>query len=314
MQFHSDPKIEITEVSGDRIKFILSNTNVAVANSLRRVMIAEVPTLAIETVLVEFNNTVLHDEFIAHRLGLIPLLSQEVAHYNYDFDCDCDGEDGGCRNCMVEFTLDVSYPFDDEGDQQQIRMDVTSRDLKNRQDENRQVRVVPIHGEAGTNPTEEEEAGIVIVKLAQGQKIKLRALATKGIGKVHAKWSPVCGCTFQPEPLVTLNRPLLGEITEEEKIKFVKSCPRNVFSYDEETGRVDVDAESDCIFCDECVITAENIQQIGLVHISTAPQRFLFSVETTGALSPEKVVKDGIEILTKKMDMMLKNLSTLELE
>lgn len=76
--FPGEPEVKILELSNYHVKFELLNTDLSVANALRRVIISEIPTMAIDIVEVKENNSALHDEFIAHRLGLIPLVSHEV--------------------------------------------------------------------------------------------------------------------------------------------------------------------------------------------------------------------------------------------
>merc|ERR1719204_2158133 len=101
----AEVEVEILELKEQEIVFQLTNCHLSVANALRRVMIAEVPTMALDFADIEKNSSVLHDEFLAHRLGLIPLSSVRVEEFEYARDCECDGN---CDKCSVEFELDVT--------------------------------------------------------------------------------------------------------------------------------------------------------------------------------------------------------------
>lgn len=78
MDAREGPQITIRSIGKHNVDFVLSNVDLAFANSLRRIILAEVPTIAIDLVEIEMNTSVLADEFIAHRLGMIPLHSSNV--------------------------------------------------------------------------------------------------------------------------------------------------------------------------------------------------------------------------------------------
>jgi DNA-directed RNA polymerase II subunit RPB3 len=204
MPYNRAPNLQIKDLSKNYAVFELTDTDISMANSLRRIMIAEVPTLAIDKVEFELNNTALQDEFIAHRLGLIPLRSsRSMEAWNFFHDCDdCTG-DGSCEMCSVRISLDCDYdrmlekiPNHPPG----LPIHVTSQDLVVHSHD---VSVVHFGSEDEENSSYDK--GITIVKIGPGQRIKFDAIAIKGIGKEHAKWSPVATVALKYDPIVRLN-------------------------------------------------------------------------------------------------------------
>ncbi|PGH03887.1 hypothetical protein AJ79_07245 [Helicocarpus griseus UAMH5409] len=175
---------KIQQAEPHRVDFCLSSVDLAFANSLRRTILAEVPTVAIDVVEIESNTSVLPDEFVAHRLGLIPLNSKNCdSDMEYSRDCDCEG---GCARCVVTLSLQARCSGEDI-------MKVYARDL---------VIVGDRANEWVGNPviTDAEGKGPVICKLRRGQEIKMTCIAKKGIAKEHSKWAPTAAVGFEYDP------------------------------------------------------------------------------------------------------------------
>ncbi|KAK7317897.1 hypothetical protein RJT34_02505 [Clitoria ternatea] len=298
------PRVKIRELKDDYCKFELRDTDVSMANALRRVMIAEVPTIAIDLVEIEVNSSVLIDEMISHRLGLIPLTSERAMSMRFSRDCDaCDG-DGQCEFCSVEFHLRVKCMTDNT-------LDVTSKDLYSSDHT-----VVPVDFDATTttddNNTSNAKSGIIIVKLRRGQELRLRAIARKGIGKDHAKWSPAATVSFMYQPEIHINDDLMETLTLQEKREWVESSPTHVFEIDPVTQQVTVvDAEA-YTYDDEVIKKAEAMGKPGLVDITAKQDSFIFTVETTGAIKASQLFLNAIEILKQKLDAVRLSEDTVE--
>ena len=152
------------------------------ANTLRRTMIRDVPTLAIDAVNIYSNTSVLIDEIIVHRISLLVINSMSM-----------DDE--------ISFDLDVS--FEDSNN-----LDSSENVLRNYYDvtaDMLQPQGYFAHPKA------------IIVRLYKGEKLKLKAFIKKGTGKEHAKWCPVSviGYNFDNNRVIMVIESVGGMSSEE---------------------------------------------------------------------------------------------------
>lgn len=179
-------KIKVLRKKGDVLTFLLEGSSPAFANALRRIMISEVPSMAVEWVDFNYNSSVIFDEIIAHRLGMIPM-KFDPGKFSLHDECRCGGK--GCSLCQVVFALEKTGPGI-----------AYSGDLKS---SNRAVK-----------PT---DSRFPIVELLKGHSIRLEAIARLGPGKKHARWQ-AANASYQYYPMISG-----GECKNASKV--VSECP-----------------------------------------------------------------------------------------
>ena len=141
-------------------------------------------------------------------------------------------------------------------------------------------------------------------------------VAKKGIGKTHAKWSPVSTCIMRKQPVVMIDHEVVNKkLTPAQKVEFVSKCPRKVYKYNEFKQEIEIENADQCSLCQECT---KYSGEVGLpsraVTISEDDARFKFTVEGTGALPPEEVVIRAIKILQRKVNDLADGLHTRNLK
>ena len=97
--------IKILERDNNHIVIEFNDIPRQYVNALRRLSISQVPTFAIDDVVILENSSVMHDEAIAHRLGLIPLRT-DLERFVMPHLCDCKST-LGCSKCRVLLVLDA---------------------------------------------------------------------------------------------------------------------------------------------------------------------------------------------------------------
>jgi DNA-directed RNA polymerase subunit D len=274
--------IEIVELMETKVRFILSDARPDLANALRRVLISDIPKMAIERVefhlgpiLVDGKEyesiTPVFDEIIAHRLGLVPVPT-DLELFTYRDECECGGE--GCPSCSIMYSLNKIGPCT-----------VYSGDME------------PL----GNPDLRVKDELVPIVKLNEGQAVLIYAIAELGTTRRHAKWQVTNGVGYKYLPKVTLDPSRCEDCR-----KCVRICPRDVFGIVDD--KVVVANEIECILCKSCVETCET----GAVEVDCDPTSFLFTFETDGSLSAKDTLVAALDILEAQFEMFREMVSDLD--
>ncbi|KAK4793997.1 hypothetical protein SAY86_011991 [Trapa natans] len=310
--FSNNFRVEVTRLTEEEMEFDMVGINPAIANAFRRILLAELPTMAIEKVLIANNTSVIRDEILAHRLGLIPIKA-DPRLFDYLSENDKPSE----KNTIV-FKLHVAC------ERRGPRIAVKSDELK----------WLPNGSELhkaseGSNPNAKVETytsftrsqdslpefssnpvtvypDIIVSKLGPGQEIELEAHAVKGVGKTHAKWSPVATSWYRMLPEVVLNEEIKGKKAEILKQK----CPVGVFDIEDladGTKRAKVARPRACTLCRECVRDGEEWEK--RISLRRVKDHFIFTIESTGALPPEVLFTEAVKILEDKCERVISDLS-----
>ena len=275
--------IEIKSKTKEELVFDITGVDPTLVNTLRRIMIAEIPTMAIETVIINQNTSIIPDEVLAHRLGLIPILADAD-----DFEEKKENEDFNEKNC-IKFTLNVKCEKNKNGiiNNEQI----FSRDLN-----------LEFLGDQKNkfydNKTKKYTIGLVnndiyLNKLAPGMEIDLVCYCVKGIGRTHAKWSPVCTAYYKLLNKINIIKEISGNDAEELK----QLCPKGVFIVNKK-GNAEVGNIRECTSCRECIRQDKFKDFIELGKIA---DHYEFHIESVGMYTPESIFFRAINVLKNKI-------------
>lgn len=310
-----DIRIRRVDEADNTMEFDLVGVSPSFANALRRILISEVPTMAIEHVFFLNNTSTIPDEILAHRLGLIPIAadpalfksrsppSQESGNEHQEDDRDqrntivlrlqarCSGRNPGGKHEDNEYgkvkSKDLKWlPGGSEiPEETGVRFTVSQDTLE----EFERAPVRPVHDD------------ILIAKLSSGQEIELEAHCTKGTGAEHAKWSPVATAWYRLCPEVVLLREVKGEKAEELLAKF-EGLPKGVECPFEVVGGVARPREGppDLMCLERIRALSGEEEWKDYVQLRKIKDHFIFTVESSGVLPPQDLLCTAINILASK--------------
>ncbi|GBF95019.1 DNA-directed RNA polymerase I and III subunit [Raphidocelis subcapitata] len=304
--FAAGLSIKVNRMSEESMEFDLIGADPAVANALRRILISEVPTVAIEHVFIVNNTSIIQDEVLAHRLGLVPLNVDPALLEPKG------AEDAASERNTVVLRLRVACRRESDG---AVVNDVVKSGafewLHHGSDlpEETKCRFTDPAGQKaafeGRPKPGAVDKGILLAKLRPGQEIELEAHCIKGTGREHAKWSPVATAWYRLCPEVALLREVEGEeaaeLAAEADAVFGVGQGGKLFVRDVRTPAAERQLE-------RVRRLLEQPRWREAIEFRKRKDHFIFTIESTGALRPEVLFKQALAILADKAERLEKRL------
>lgn len=286
--------IKISHIDEREANFDLVHVDTSIANAFRRIMISEVPSVAAENVYFLNNTSVIQDEVLAHRIGLVPLkVDPDMLSW---IDQSLPEEERFTDENTIVMTLNVKCTRNpnapkDATDPKILyhNSSVYARDLvfepQGKQSETfANCPVVPC------------DPDILLAKLRPGQEISLRVHCILGIGSDHAKFSPVSTASYRLLPHINITQPITGELAT----KFQKCFPSGVIDINSDGEAVVKDARKDTVSRE--VLRHEEFNN--MVKLGRVRDHFVFNVESSGAMTPEEIFFKSVRILKNKAEYL----------
>ncbi|RUS84277.1 hypothetical protein EGW08_007970 [Elysia chlorotica] len=298
-RFEERFQIDIIKMSDTDMEFDMVGVDAAIANAVRRVLLAEIPTMAIESVAILNNTSIIQDEVLAHRLGLIPIKA-DARMFEYK---QKDAEEPTSEDTL-QFSLKIKCTRNN------VSSDATDPNVlyKNHKVYTKDMEWIPLPGQEhlkakGIRPVHED---ILITTMRPGHELVMDLYCVKGIGKDHAKFSPVATASYRLLPEIRLLREFYGEEAELLQKSFSPGVIKLVETSDGQKMAKVANARLDT--CSRNVFRHDELKDdVSLLRVR---DHFIFSVESTGILPPDVLVSEAIKTLMGKCQKFLHELDS----
>uniref|UniRef100_A0A914CFK0 DNA-directed RNA polymerases I and III subunit RPAC1 n=1 Tax=Acrobeloides nanus TaxID=290746 RepID=A0A914CFK0_9BILA len=302
-----DEHVNNKPVKGLNLEFDLIHVDAPIANALRRILIAEVPTMAIEKVYLYQNTTCLQDEVLCHRLGLLPIYadpnkfkfpSKPFVPANEE-GVDPDEEPAGNPEENLIFKVQVKCTKKKNPPENSTDPTALYENAVVYTDAFEWIPLGDQINEFGRDPPRMVHKDIIVVKMRPGHELEASCHCVKGIGRDHAKFSPVATASYRLLPMIKLKKNITGEQAE----RLQKCFSDGVIALYEEKGTVVAkvaDARKDT--CSRNVFRFDDLKE--LVEMKRKKDHFIFSVESTGAMKSHELVVEACHVMQKKIETL----------